>query len=65
MHTTENLNKLDYKLLMEEHSIEKGLSHFDLRPFGDNTITNLLKFINLELKYENNENHFAFKSAIK
>ena len=64
MHTTENLNKLDYKLLMEEHSIEKGLSHFDLRPFGDNTITNLLKFINLELKYENNENHFAFKSAI-
>ena len=49
---------------MGEHSIEKGLSHFDLRPFGEETISKILEFLNKELKYDNHEKHFAFLIAI-
>ena len=64
MRSTEDINRLDYELLMAEHSLEKGLSHFNLRPFGKKPLKRILKFINLELKYEHSENHFAFSTAI-
>jgi nitroreductase len=64
MRSTEDINRLDYELLMAEHSLEKGLSHFNLRPFGKMPLKRILKFINLELKYEHSENHFAFSTAI-
>ncbi len=64
MRSTEDLNRLDYELIMAEHSVEKGLSHFNLRPFGKNPLRRIFNFINLELKYEHPETHFAFSTAI-
>ena len=64
MRSIEDINRLDYELLMAEHSIEKGLSHFDLRFFGSSILNKIFNYINLELKYENYESHFAFLIAI-
>jgi hypothetical protein len=30
----EDLNRLSYKLVFHAHTLEKGLEHFELRPFG-------------------------------
>ena len=34
MNTENNLNKLGYETVMQEHSLEKGMGHFELRPFA-------------------------------
>ena len=60
----DNLNKLGYYLIMHTHSLEKGLSHFELRPFGYENIKSIIQKINSELKYENHSNHFSFINGI-
>ena len=60
MRSEENLNKIGYSLLVYEHTLEKGLSHFDLRPFGKTKIKNIISLLIKELKYANYEKNFSF-----
>ena len=64
MASTEDLNKLAYSLIFLTHTLEKGLSHFDLRPFGQRKIHSIINILNKELKYENHQNHFSFINGI-
>ena len=64
MYSKESLNKLGYYLIILTHTIEKGLSHFELRPFGQENIKSIIQIINSELKYQNFYNHFSFINGI-
>ena len=64
MYSKESLNKLGYSLIFLTHTIEKGLSHFELRPFGKGKIKSIIQIINSELKYQNFSNHFSFLNGI-
>ena len=59
-YSKESLNKLGYYLIYLTHKIEKDLSHFKLRPFGQGKIKSIIQIINSELKYQNFSNHFSF-----
>ena len=60
MHSQENLNKLSYLLIIHQHTLEKGFSHFDLRPFGQKKISKIIELLKKELKYKNHEEDFSF-----
>ena len=64
MKSKEDLNRLGYKLIFITHGLEKGLEHFDLRPFGKDKIEEIIKILKAELKYENHEKHFSFINGI-
>lgn len=44
--------------------MEKGLSHFELRPFGQGRIDIIIDLLKTELEYENSTNHFSFINGI-
>ena len=60
----DNLNKIGYMLLFHTHTLEKGLSHFELRPFGQKKIKMIIGLLKDELKYENHINHFSFINGV-
>jgi len=60
----ETINNLGYSLLLRTHSIEKGLSHFNLRPFGKKKVRGIIKLLKAELKYDNHERNFNFINGI-
>ena len=64
MGSFEDLHKLGYSIGILSHTIEKGLSHFILRPFGEKKIDSLMYVLNNELKYEKHEEHFSFLNGI-
>lgn len=64
MFSIENMSKIGYKIIIYCHSIEKGLSHFIIRPFGKNKILYIINLLKLSLKYPNYENKFFFINGI-
>ena len=58
--SSEDLNKLNYFIIYHCHSIEKGLSHFKLRPFGSRVINSLIHLLKKGLKHPNYESQFSF-----
>lgn len=64
MKSKETFNKLGYSLIFNTHSLEKGLSHFKLRPFGRKKIKAIINILKSELKYDNYERHFYFINGI-
>ena len=64
MFSIENMSKVGYKIVIYCHSIEKGLSHFTLRPFGKNKILSIINLLKISLKYPNYENKFFFIDGI-
>ncbi|KAG4097257.1 Nitroreductase [Neocallimastix lanati (nom. inval.)] len=64
MVSNETFNKLGYSLIFQTHSLEKGLSHFKLRPFGKEKIKAIIRILKAELKYNNHERHFYFINGI-
>ena len=60
MRSEENLSKIAYLLVIHEHTLEKGLSHFDLRPFGQRKVNIIMDLLKRELKYDNHEKDFSF-----
>lgn len=64
MAAEEDLNRLGYSLIFHTHTLEKGLSHFDLRPFGKQKVESIMNILNKELKYENHEKHFSFINGL-
>jgi len=41
MFSSENTNKIGYFIIYQCHTIEKGMSHFKLRPFGQKKISSI------------------------
>jgi len=64
MNSKETFNKLGYSLVFHTHSLEKGLSHFELRPFGKKKVKKIINILKAELKYDNHERHFYFINGI-
>ena len=64
MGTETSLNKLGYESIMLAHSIEKGIEHFNLRPFGIEETGRIINLIKSESKYENYKNSFAYINGI-
>ena len=53
-----------YNIIFNTHSLEKGLSHFKLRPFGKNKIKTIIGLLNKQLSFENYERLFSFINGI-
>ena len=64
MGTEESLNKLGYESIIHTHTLEKGMEHFELRPFAVEKTKYIMSLIKRESKYENYENKFAFINGI-
>lgn len=43
MDSTNGINQMEYKILFLAHSLEKGMAHKDLRPFGKNKVKDILE----------------------
>jgi nitroreductase len=64
MGSKDDLNRLAYKIVLHTHTLEKGLEHFELRPFGKKKIELIINLLKAELKYENHEKDFSFINGI-
>ena len=53
-----------YNIIFNTHSLEKGLSHFKLRPFGKNKIRIIIGLLKKQLSFENYERLFSFINGI-
>ena len=49
-----------YHIMYISHVLEKGLSHFDLRPFGQKKIKFLIILLEKQISFNNYEKHFSF-----
>ena len=58
------LNKLSYECIINSHSIEKGLEHFELRPFIQQRIDYMMSLVKREEKFENYKNDFSYINLI-
>ena len=64
MFSSEDINKIGYFIMYQSHTIEKGMSHFKLRPFGKKKILSILNLLKKDLKYNNYQNDFSFINGI-
>ena len=64
MNSSKGLNSLEYSLVITGHTLEKGFTHFNLRPFGINKIKKLIYLLKKETKYEKHEKLFSFINGI-
>ena len=53
-----------YNILFNTHSLEKGLSHFKLRPFGKQKIRMIIGLLKKQLGFGNYERLFSFINGI-
>ena len=64
MQTETSLNKLGYESIIHTHTLEKGMEHFELRPFAVKKTGYIMTLIKRESKFENYKNTFAFVNGI-
>jgi nitroreductase len=64
MGSKQDLNRLAYKIILHTHTLEKGLEHFELRPFGKRKVEMIINLLKAELKFENHEKDFSFINGI-
>lgn len=57
-------NGLGYSIIFNTHTLEKGLSHFDLRPFGEKKIETLIDLLKKQQNFKNYERLFSFINGI-
>ena len=57
-------NGNSYNIILNTHSLEKGLSHFDLRPFGEEKIKIIIDLLKKQLVFGNYERLFSFINGI-
>lgn len=53
-----------YNIIFNTHSLEKGMSHFKLRPFGKQKIKVIIDLLKKQLSFENYEKLFSFINGI-
>ena len=64
MGTTKTLNKLSYESLIHCHTLEKGMEHFELRPFAVKKTEYMMSLIKSEEKFENYLKDFSYNTTI-
>ena len=64
MRAKEDLNRLGYNIIFTTHTLEKGMSHFVLRPFAEKKTEHIINLLKLTMKYEGFRTHFAFINGI-
>ena len=57
-------NGIGYNIILNTHTLEKGLSHFDLRPFGKKKVRIIIGLLKKQLNLENYERLFSFINGI-
>ena len=57
-------NGLSYSIIFNTHTFEKGLSHFDLRPFGEKKIETLIDLLKKQQNFKNYKRLFSFINGI-
>ena len=57
-------NGMGYNIIFHTHTLEKGLSHFELRPFGKQKIKIIIDLLRKQLGSENYEKLFSFINGI-
>jgi len=57
-------NGMGYNIILHTHTLEKGLSHFELRPFGKQKIKIIIDLLKKQLGSENYERLFSFINGI-
>ena len=57
-------NGNSYNILFRTHTLEKGLSHFNLRPFGRKKIQTIIALLKKQLDIEHYERLFSFINGI-
>ena len=64
MNTEPSLNKLGYETVIHTHTLEKGMEHFELRPFAVKKTEYMIDLIKRQTKYEGFEKKFAYINGI-
>ena len=64
MHSAEDLNRLSYELVIITHTLEKGMSHFDLRPFAQEKTKSIMRMLKNAMKYDGYKKDFGFLHSI-
>ena len=64
MNFSNSLNRLEYSIVITSHTLEKGFSHFKLRPFGLKKMQKMIYLLKKEIKYKNHKKLFSFINAI-
>jgi nitroreductase len=49
-----------YHIILKSHTLEKGFSHFNLRPFGQKKIKIIINLLKKQINFNNYENLFSF-----
>ena len=57
-------NGNSYNIILNTHTLEKGLSHFELRPFGRQKIRTIIDLMKKQTDFENYERLFSFINGI-
>ena len=57
-------NGNSYNIILNTHTLEKGLSHFNLRPFGEQKIKVIIDLLKKQLVFGNYERLFSFINGI-
>jgi nitroreductase len=57
-------NGNSYNIILHTHTLEKDLSHFDLRPFGEKKIQIIIGLLKKQLNFEHYERIFSFINGI-
>ena len=60
----DNGNGRRYHIMIKSHTLEKGLSHFDLRPFGHKKVKIIISLLKNQIKFEDYEKFFSFITGI-
>ena len=64
MNTESDLNKLGYETVIHTHTLEKGMEHFELRPFAVKKTEYIIDLIKRQSKYEGFEKKFAYINGV-
>ena len=64
MGTNSTLNKLGYESIVYTHTLEKGMEHFELRPFAAKKIEHIMSLIRRQSQFENHISTFSFINGI-
>ena len=64
MYSNATLNSLGYESIIHTHTLEKGMEHFELRPFAVQKTEHIMNIIKLESKFENYKNTFAYINGV-
>ena len=64
MRSNTTLNKLGYESIVYTHTLEKGMEHFELRPFAVKKIEHIISLIKHQSQFENHINSFSFINGI-